>query len=131
MLNQDLVRELCLHYAEAWTAGDVAAAASLFSPSAVVRDPIDGPVLNGIGDIRAFFDSVTSVVESLEVVDPLFISADCRHVAARYDIVACVDGRRFVTHAVDIFHLGDDGLVVGMEAIHAPGDVVEGGTGTT
>ena len=130
MLDQDVVRKLCRRYAEAWTAGDVATAASLFSPSAVVRDPIDGPVLDGIDDIRAFFDSVTPVVESLEVVEPLFISADCHHVAARYDIVACVDGRRFVTHAVDIFHLGADGLFVAMEAIHAPGDVLDEGAGT-
>jgi ketosteroid isomerase-like protein len=127
MLSREDVRRCCHQYAEAWNAGDVDAVVAMFSPHAVVREPIDGPAFDGLEAFRAFFESVRPVVESLTVVEPIYVSADCRHAAVRFDIVANAEGQRFVTPSLDFFHFDDEGRFVALETIQAPADApVEG-----
>jgi steroid delta-isomerase len=123
MLTHEDVRRCCHRYAEAWNAGDVDAVVAMFSPDAVVREPIDGPEFDGLDAFRAFFESVRPLVESLTVVEPIFISADCHHAAVRFDIVATAEGRRFVTPSLDFFHFDDQGRFVALETIQATSDL--------
>lgn len=49
------IRSVFARYATAMTAGDLDAVLALFSPDAVVRDPVDTPAHEGIDAIRTWF----------------------------------------------------------------------------
>jgi steroid Delta-isomerase len=107
-------------YTEALTRGDADAAVALFAPDAVVRDPVDGPVLEGTAKIREFFAGGEGVIQGFEVTGPVRIAADGLHAAApmraRLDFG---DGPKFLD-TLDVMTFDDDGRVVSMDAYYGP-----------
>ncbi|HZP29067.1 MAG TPA: nuclear transport factor 2 family protein [Acidimicrobiia bacterium] len=112
-------------YTGALTRGDAAAAAALFAPDAVVRDPIDGPVLEGTAKIREFFAGGEGILHSLELTGPVRIAGDGVHAAApmraRLDFG---DGPKLLD-TLDVMTFDDDGRVVSMDAFYGPSNFTD------
>jgi steroid delta-isomerase len=107
-------------YTEALARGDADAAVAVFAPDAVVRDPVDGPVLEGTAKIREFFAGGEGVLQGFEVTGAVRIAADGLHAAApmraRLDFG---DGPKFLD-TLDVMTFDDDGRVLSMDAYYGP-----------
>jgi steroid delta-isomerase len=107
-------------YTDALARGDADAAVALFAPDAVVRDPVDGPVLEGTAKIREFFAGGEGVLQGFEVTGAVRIAADGLHAAApmraRLDFG---DGPKFLD-TLDVMTFDDEGRVVSMDAYYGP-----------
>jgi len=108
-------------YAAAWDSHDLDGVAALFASDAVVRDPVDGPAVEGREKIRAFLEEFGGpVVKGMMVAGPVHISADCRHAAARINAQAHVGDGLSTVEALDVFTFDDDGLITTMNAYWGP-----------
>jgi len=107
-------------YAAAWSRGDVDGVAALFAPDAVVHDPVDGPAVEGLDNIRAFFAEFGAPVRAIRVAGPVHISADCRHAAARMDAEAELGEGSTLVEALDVFTFDDEGRITTMNAYWGP-----------
>ena len=107
-------------YAAAWDSHDLDGVAALFAADAVVRDPVDGPAVEGRDKIRVFFEEFGGpVVKGMKLAGPVHISADCRHAAARINAQADVGDGLSTVEALDVFTFDDDGLIT-MNAYWGP-----------
>ena len=67
MPDPDHIVRVFEQYTDALTRDDPDAAIALFAADAVVRDPVDGPVLEGATKIREFFAAGKGVLEYLRL----------------------------------------------------------------
>lgn len=120
MPDPDHIVRVFEQYTDALTRDDPDAAIALFAADAVVRDPVDGPVLEGATKIREFFAAGKGVLERLELTGAVRIAADGLHAAApmqaRLDFG---EGPKFLD-TLDVMTFDDDGLVVSMDAYYGP-----------
>jgi steroid delta-isomerase len=107
-------------YTEALTRGDADAAVALFAPDAVVRDPVDGPALVGIANIREFFAGGKGVLQHFEVTGAVRIAADGRHAAAPMRARLDFGSGPKLLDTLDVMTFDDDGRVVSMDAYYGP-----------
>jgi steroid delta-isomerase len=107
-------------YAAAWSRRDMGAVVALFSPDAVVHDPVDGPGVEGQDKIRAFFAEFGAPVRAMRLAGPVHISADCRHAAARVDAEVDLGEGATLVESLDVFTFDDDGRIATMNAYWGP-----------
>ena len=120
MPDPDHIVRVFEQYTDALTRDDPDAAIALFAADAVVRDPVDGPVLEGATKIREFFAAGKGVLEYLRLSGPVRIAADGLHAAAPMQArVDFGDGPKLLD-TLDVMTFGDDGLVVSMDAYYGP-----------
>ena len=55
MPSAEHIQKTYEQYAAAWSRLDIDAVLGLFAADAVVHDPVDGPALEGVDAIRAYF----------------------------------------------------------------------------
>jgi steroid Delta-isomerase len=107
-------------YAAAWSRLDMDAVIGLFSSDAVVHDPVDGPALEGVEAIRAYFSRGLGFVRAVRLSGPVRISRDCRHAAACIEIEEDLADGIKVLEAVDVWTFDDDGRISTMNAYFGP-----------
>ena len=102
---------------------DLDAVMSMFAANAVLHDPVDGPVREGLGAIREFFGGGINGVRACRLACPVHISADCRHAAvSAYSEVELGEGISII-ETTDVLISDDDGKVSTMTAYWGPTNV--------
>jgi steroid Delta-isomerase len=107
-------------YTDALTRNDPDAAVALFAPDAVVRDPVDGPVLEGRAKIREFFAAGEGVLQRLELTGPVRVAGDGLHAAAPMRARIDFGEGPKLLDTLDVMTFDDDGRVVSMDAFYGP-----------
>ena len=120
MATAEDIERVVEQYAAAMTKKDLDAVAALFTPGAVIHDPVDGPAVEGRENIRAFFAEFGAPVRAMRVAGPIHISGDCRHAAARMDAEAQLGEDLTFVEALDVFTFDDDGYIETMRAYWGP-----------
>jgi len=93
---------------------------AMFAAKAVLHDPVDGPVREGVEAIREFFAGGITSVRECRLACPVHISADCRHAAvSTYSEVDVGEGMAII-EATDVMTFDDDGKVSTMMAYWGP-----------
>jgi steroid Delta-isomerase len=99
---------------------DLDAVMAMFATNAVLHDPVDGPVREGVEAIREFFGGAIDAMRACRLAGPVHISADCRHAAvSTYSEAELGDGI-LVIEAIDLMTFDDDGKVSTMTAFWGP-----------
>jgi steroid delta-isomerase len=120
MPDPDRITDVFLAYADAMTRNDFAAAVALFTADAVVRDPIDGPPLEGTGRIRDFFASGAGVLQRLTVTGPVRIAGDGRQAAAPFQARLDFGDGAKTLESIDVMTFDEQGRVTSMDAYYGP-----------
>ena len=107
-------------YTDALTRADPDAAIALFAADAVVRDPVDGPVLDGTAKIREFFAAGKGVLEYLRLSGPVRIAADGLHAAAPMRARLDFGEGPKELDTLDVMTFDDEGRVLSMDAYYGP-----------
>jgi steroid delta-isomerase len=117
------IERIFARYATAMAANDFDAAAALFAPDAVVRDPVDAVPLEGREQIRGFFAAGAGVLRGFELTGPVRIAGDGTRAAAplraRLDLG---DGAKTLD-SIDVMTFDEAGLVASMDAYYGPGNL--------
>jgi steroid Delta-isomerase len=112
-------------YADALGRDDAGAAAALFAPDAVVRDPIDAPPYEGVDAIHAFLAGGSGIIKSFTVTGPVRVAADGRHGAAAMTVVLDFGDGTKTLDSIDVMTFDDDGRVTAMDAYYGPTNINE------
>ena len=108
-------------YAAAWSRLDIDAVLSLFATDSVVHDPVDGPALEGVDAIRAYFSRGVDFVRAVRLVGTVRVSRDGHHAAACIEIEEDLGTRGIkVLEAIDVWSFDDDGRIATMNAYFGP-----------
>ena len=121
MPSAEDIQQVYEQYAAAWSRLDMDAVLGLFAPDAVVHDPVDGPALEGVDAIRAYFSQGLGFVRAVRLVGPVRVSRDRRHAAACIEIEEDLGDRGIkVLEAIDVWSFDDEGRIVTMNAYFGP-----------
>jgi steroid delta-isomerase len=107
-------------YTDAMSRCDADAAIALFAHDAVVRDPVDGPILEGTAKIREFFAGGQGILHSLELTGPVRIAGDGLHAAAPMQARLDFGDGPKILDTLDVMTFDDEGRVVSMDAFYGP-----------
>ncbi len=114
-------------YTAAISRCDADAAVALFTPDAVVRDPVDGPTLEGAEKIREFFAGGEGILQSLVLTGPVRIAGDGLHAAAPMQARLDLGDGLKVLDTLDVMTFDDAGLVTSMHAYYGPSNFADPG----
>jgi len=117
------IQQLYDKYMAALVRHDLDAVMSMFAANAVLHDPVDGPVREGLGAIREFFGGGINGVRVCRLACPVHISADCRHAAASTYSEAEMGDAIVIIEGTDVMTFDDDGKVSTMTAYWGPTNV--------
>jgi steroid delta-isomerase len=110
-------------YALALTESRVDEVVALFAEDAELRDPFDGPIIQGRDAIAEFFAAGVAMIDSLRVVGPVRVTADGKSAAAPMFAEVNIDGTPLEMDTVDVMFFDDAGLIVAMHAFYGPDNV--------
>jgi uncharacterized protein (TIGR02246 family) len=115
MPTPEQVRAVVDAYVEGTNGGDKGAVLELFRPDAVWHDPVGQPPHVGHAGIGAFWDQVHSLADRIELVPrDVIVAGD--EAAMVFEIHTVVGGSTLEMDAVEVFEVGDDGLIVTLKA---------------
>jgi steroid delta-isomerase len=120
MPDPDHIRRVFEQYCETQSRNDAAATIALFAPDAVVRDPIDGPELEGRDKIHEFFAGGAGILQSLALTGPVRIAGDGLHAAAPMQARVDFGSGPQLLDTLDVMTFDGAGLVVSMDAYYGP-----------
>lgn len=107
-------------YLAAHSAGDVDAIVALFTPDAVVADPVNEPEHVGREAVRAFFAGTHEMVDSIELEATGPMRAVDRWVAVPMRAISSIAGSKVAIDIIDVFTFDGDGLIADMRAYWDP-----------
>ena len=120
MPTAEQVRGVFERYIAAISTRDFDTAIGLFAADATARDPVDGPLLANLDELRAVFVGAEDAIKAVRLAGPVSIAADCRHAAAPVEAeVDFGDGLR-VMSVVDVLTFDDDGRITSLTAYYGP-----------
>jgi steroid delta-isomerase len=121
MPTAEHIQQVYEQYAAAWSRLDLDAVIALFTPDAVVHDPVDGPELAGHDAIREYFSQGLGFVRAVRLASPVRISRDGHHAAACIEVEEDHGQRGIkVLEAIDVWRFDDDGRIEVMNAYFGP-----------
>ena len=109
---------LCDAYLDALVAGDLEAVLALFSPDAVVEDPVGSEPQQGMEALRAFYQIACDSVSEAERVGPPRIAGT--DIAFAFTITIGSAPNAMCIDIIDIFSCNEAGEVVAMRAYWGP-----------
>ena len=125
MADATQIEQVFVRYAAAMSSNDFEAAAALFAPDAVVRDPVDGAALEGRGQIRGFFSSGAGILQSFVLTGPVRIAGDGLQAAAPLQArVDFGDGAKTLD-SIDVMTFDDAGQITSMDAYYGPRNLLD------
>jgi steroid Delta-isomerase len=120
MPTAEHIQSVFERYTAAIGAHDYDTAISFYAPDAVVRDPVDGPPIEGTAAIRAMFAESSDAVRGVRLTGPVRIAGDGLHAAAPIEAdVDFGDGAKIMA-VIDTMVFDDDGRIVEMAAYWGP-----------
>ena len=120
MASADDIRQLCERYVTACSTNNLDAVVALFASNAVLHDPVDSPAVEGVKGIREFFAQGVDVVQSVKLLGPVHITADCRHAAARLEAKVNFGEGFKIIEGIDVWTFDEDGQIATMNAYWGP-----------
>ena len=120
MVDPQHMRNVMEQYAAAVTAGDVEAILSCYAPDGSCQVPVGGPVHEGIGAVRAFYEG-NELAQALSLTGPVRV-AGCEAAAP---MVARVrfDGVEYELDVVDVAEFNGEGLLTSLRAFYSLDDL--------
>lgn len=115
MPTPEQVRAVVDAYVGGTNAVDKDAVLALFRPDAIWHDPVGQPPHAGREGIGAFWDQVHALAERIELV-PRDVIVAGSEAAMVFEIRTVVGGSTLEMDAVEVFEVGDDGLIVTLKA---------------
>jgi steroid delta-isomerase len=122
-VSPDLIKRVLREYGDRMSAGDAVGTAALFSPDAVIYDPVESPGRRG-DEIRQFyqgaFDASGGFIE-MRLEGEVRVSG--RYGAAAYLARMTMAGNHVVVRTLDVMKFDDDGRIVSMHAYWGPSNI--------
>jgi steroid delta-isomerase len=109
-------------YAAAWRAHDRDAFVAVFAGDAVTEDPVPSPPNHGHAEIGAFWDRTHALADHIDF-DPVETVVCGTEAVLRARITARSGDSGLVIDVIDVFVVGDDGLVRTLKAYWDPAAV--------
>jgi len=120
-------KAVVLEYFERVNAGDIDGLVKLFSPDAVVADPVGTPPVSGEEGLRAYFHRVVHDFGTRDVPGPPSGAQDDRSVAVPFTATVnnpqLPGGPRLAVNVVSTFAIGPEGAIEEMHAYWGATDV--------
>ena len=118
VITPDAAAALCDAYLDALVAGDLEAVLALFSPDAVVEDPVGSEPQQGVEALRAFYQIACDSVSKAERVGPPRIAG--AEIAFAFTITIGSTPNAMCIDIIDVFSCDSAGKVCGMRAYWGP-----------
>ena len=118
VITPDAAAALCDAYLDALVAGDLEAVLALFSPDAVVEDPVGSEPQQGQEALRAFYQIACDSVSKAERVGPPRIAG--ADIAFAFTITIGSAPNATCIDIIDVFTCESAGKVCGMRAYWGP-----------
>jgi len=118
VITPDAAAALCDAYLDALVAGDLEAVLALFSPDAVVEDPVGSEPQQGVKALRAFYQIACDSVSKAERVGPPRIAG--AEIAFAFTITIGSRPNAMCIDIIDVFSCDSAGKVCGMRAYWGP-----------
>lgn len=118
LITPDAAVALCDAYLDALVAGDLEAVLALFSPDAVVEDPVGSEPQQGMEALRAFYQIACDSVSKAERVGPPRIAG--ADIAFAFTITIGSAPNAMCIDIIDVFSCDSAGKVCGMRAYWGP-----------
>lgn len=123
-VSEDVMKAAMQAYIDGFNEGDAEKLYSLFADNARIEDPVGGGrLVEGKDVIRAFYEGAVKVVDRLELDAPIRASRS-RYAAMPFTIYRTMDGKKYVTRAIDVMTFDAAGKIVDMKAYHGESDAV-------
>ena len=123
MPTAEEIQQVYDRYLDALVRHDLDGVMAMFAADAVLHDPVDGPVREGLDAIREYFAGGINGMRSCRLACPVHISADCRHAAvSAYSEVELGEGISII-ETTDVLTFDEDGKVSTMTAYWGPTNV--------
>lgn len=126
MPTPDELRALVERYCAAVTARDATAIAALFAEDAVQADPASAPPNVGRDAIRAFFQSAVDASAATNF-EALAVHTAGDHAAIDFRVTVTLEAGAMTIEGIEVFTVGDDGLIREVTAYWDDADVTFGG----
>jgi len=123
MPSAEEIQQVYDRYMDALVRHDLDGVMAMFAPHAVLHDPVDGPVREGLEAIREFFGAGINGIRACRLACPVHISADCRHAAASAYSEVELGGGISIFETTDVLTFDDDGKVLTMTAYYGPTNI--------
>lgn len=94
---------------------------ALYDESAILEDPVGGPVRHGRADITAFYSALDSVTTTAELITAR-ISGNSAAFIMR--VVTTLPDQVVTIEPIDVMTFNDDGLITSMRAYWGPADAI-------
>ena len=118
VITPDAAAALCDAYLDALVAGDLEAVLALFSPDAVVEDPVGSEPQQGVEALCAFYQIACDSVSKAERVGPPRIAG--AEIAFAFTITIGSTPNAMCIDIIDVFSCDSAGKVFGMRAYWGP-----------
>jgi steroid delta-isomerase len=118
VITPDAAAALCDAYLGALVAGDLEAVLALFTPDALVEDPVGSEPQQGQEALRAFYQIACDSVSGAERVGPPRIAGT--DIAFAFTITVGSAPDAMCIDIIDVFTCDGDGKVSGMRAYWGP-----------
>lgn len=116
MPSPDELRAVVADYVDAMSANDKDGYVALFADDATLEDPVGSGVRNGHDEIRAFWDMVHTLSETITLVPTGPARVAANEVAFPMQAVSDVGGSKMVVDIIDVFAINDAGKIASMRA---------------
>jgi steroid delta-isomerase len=123
------IKSVMIRYGEMLSRGDLEGVVAIYTPDAVVRDPIVVPAYEGHAAIRGFYKGSIDSMPDLKMWVDGEVRVAGNHGAAAYIAEATTEAGRVRIYTLDVMHFNAAGLVTGMEAYWGPSNLVVTETG--
>jgi steroid delta-isomerase len=117
------IRQVYDRYFTALVEHDIDGVMAMFAADAVLHDPVDGPVREGIEAIREYYGGGLDAVQVCRLAGPVHISADCHHAAISGYTEADLGYGMVIWEAIDVMTFSDDGKVATMTTYWGPTNI--------
>jgi steroid delta-isomerase len=115
MATPEQIRATVDAYVDGYTRGDREAVVSLFAAGAELHDPVGTPAHEGADAIRAFWDQVRSLTETMKLVpEDIVVCGDEAVMVMTVEAGTVGAGMRM--HVVDTFEFDDDARITRLKA---------------
>lgn len=117
------VRSTFHRYAKLFTAADAKAIANLYSPDAIVRDPVTAPAVTGRQDIEKWYQACFDAAGPMDMTVAEDVRVAGRYGAASFTVFAGAETTAFRSDTLDVMVFDDEGLITSMTAYWGPTNI--------
>ncbi len=125
MPTPESLRALVGRYCEAVSSGSVERVVALFAPDAVQADPASAPPNVGREAIGSFFAAAFEAAERT-TFEALAVHTSGSSVAIDFKVTVDLGGGQMTITGIEVFTVGDDDLIVRVDAYWDDADVTVG-----